>query len=116
MTTIAFDKMRDVKQDLGSPIFDFKCIDCRSERLEMFPLMVSYKPYGIDNSDIENEKARKYLDSLPTFKKALLSCISTGTICVKCNECNFQFQLPPNHNKDKLKTYINKTVKENDII
>lgn len=113
MTITKFDKMRSIKnQSEISDGFDFKCENCKSTKLDMFPLKIPYKPKFIDNNDLKNPYAFSYYNKLPTKKEALRLCVLSGDMGIKCKKCNWIFSVPNPFSKERMKDYIAKKVKD----
>lgn len=94
---IKYDKLKNV--EVEEKTFDFKCDSCGADGFkkgifDIKPLGVSWRPDFIDNSDIKNIGIRKYLDSLPTLRKAIeqsmkenLGSKNISVVCKNCNMC-----------------------------
>ena len=118
-----FDKMRSLRQDLGSNRFSFKCVWCGtgSDWLRPKPIGEPYKPYQvidgsllpIDNSDLEGAEVlpdsgsylRKFYDKLPTIRDALLFSKDIQ-VEMECMACESHFVLPNKTDSDEFKRFV----------
>lgn len=118
-----YDKLRGMETDEEK--FDFKCPYCgvdglRKGNFDIKPVGVPYKPDAIDNSDIQNKKARKYLDSLPVKRDAIIKAHNSQDekteLLIYCNVCK-TFVIPKYkiHIRD-LRKWLRKNTREHLVL
>ena len=112
---IKYDKLLNL--NTYEEYFDFKCPSCKSDGMKkgtfnLIPTGIPYKPDLIDNSDIKNKTVRKYYDSLPYLKEALLMALQKDShnIVVQCNVCKNRSGVYDNIKSSDMKKWITRNL------
>lgn len=112
---IKYDKLTNLENI--EEYFDFKCPECKCDGMKkgnfkLIPTGIPFKPDMVNNKDIKNDIVKRYYDSLPYLKEALVQAIQKDNhnIIIECNKCKTRSVIYSNIKLIDIRKWISKNL------